>query len=227
MAFLAQTYGAFPDSLSFGISASPSSYTSSLSGTYGGSGLSISYTGNLSGYTPTISWTGTGSYGANTWSSNGAATFTFPTATTFQEVYASSSTVGAHSETTSVTISGVDGPVNYTGMSGSAIADGKEDCYVELSLSLPKGLPPKVGEPTENDGVKGKKVGNGCLGYFVTTTDKVESVTSVNGLPTALTDTGTLTVASHAVPEPPAMSLLAAGLLALAGVVGVRSRRTE
>jgi MYXO-CTERM domain-containing protein len=92
-------------------------------------------------------------------------------------------------------------------------------------LSLPKGVPPKVGDPTEKDGVKGKKVGNGCLGYFVKTTDKVESVTPINGAPTALTDTGTLTVASHVVPEPPAVSLLAAGLLALAGVVGLRERR--
>jgi hypothetical protein len=117
MAFLAQTYGAFPDTLSFGVDASPSSYTASMSGTYGGSGLSISYAGNLSSYTPTVSWTGIGSYGTNTWSSNGTATFSFPTATLFQEVYASSSTVGTHSETTSVMISGTDGPVTYTGTS--------------------------------------------------------------------------------------------------------------
>ncbi len=224
-AFLAQSYGAFPDTIDFSITAGTTSFTSSMSGTYGGTALSISYTGDLSAYPGTITWAGSGSYGADLWASSGTATFSFPTASTFQELYSSSSSVGSHTETTSLTVTGTDEPdVLYTGTTGTAVADGVQDCYVNLSLRFPNGLPPKVGDPTQNDGVKGTKVGRLCVGDFVLTTDRVNSVIPPSGPPSMIVDAGTATVTSQVVPEPPGALTLLIGSLALLGASAMGKR---
>src|ERR1700685_1846986 len=61
--------------INFSSSSNSAAWSGSLSGTYLGTGLSVSYLGNLSGYpSGALTWTGTGTYGANAWTGSGSMT---------------------------------------------------------------------------------------------------------------------------------------------------------
>lgn len=94
-----------------------SSWSSSLTGAYKGTGLSVSYTGDLSGYpSGPVTWSATGSYGALAWTGSGSASITDTSASTFQVTFADSVAVGSHTASISATIPGTvlpDGSIMY------------------------------------------------------------------------------------------------------------------
>jgi hypothetical protein len=98
------------------------SFSQTLSGTYAGLGLSVTYTGDPTAFPGgPVTWTSSGTYGAQAWNSSGSATFTFPTASTFQVAYSSSLTVGSNTLLDNTTISGADNGtyLYYTGTTGT------------------------------------------------------------------------------------------------------------
>ena len=97
-------------------------FTQTLAGTYAGQALNVTYTGNSTAFPAgAITWTSTGSYGAQAWTSSGDATFTFPTSSTFQIAYSSSLTLGPNTVLENSTISGADNgtSLDYTGTTGT------------------------------------------------------------------------------------------------------------
>ena len=97
-------------------------FTETLSGNYAGQALSVAYTGNTTAFPAgAVTWSSTGTYGAQAWAGSGSATFTFPTASTFQVAYTESLTIGANSVAINATLYGADNGTRlyYTGVSGT------------------------------------------------------------------------------------------------------------
>jgi hypothetical protein len=115
---LGQIYGFQPkQTLNYLSTGDSTSWSGSLSGTYAGTALSLSYSGDLSNYPAgAITWASTGNYGADAWSGTGSATITDLTATTFQVTLAYAMTAGGNSASIDYVIPGTvgaDGSIMY------------------------------------------------------------------------------------------------------------------
>jgi hypothetical protein len=91
--------------LSYGATIDNSGFTGSMSGSYGGQTLAINYSAQA--MAAPFTWASTGSYGGEPWSSDGSASFSFPTSTTFQVQYNESVNLGPNTGQSSLVISGI------------------------------------------------------------------------------------------------------------------------
>jgi hypothetical protein len=97
--------------LNYSSSLTTTAWSGTLSGTYIGTGLSLTYLGNLSNYPPgAVTWTNSGSYGSQSWSGSGSATIADTSSTTFQVGFGYSMTVGSNSASISYQIPGTVSP---------------------------------------------------------------------------------------------------------------------
>jgi hypothetical protein len=228
LGFLASFVGVFRQSLDYGVTSNSTSFTTTLSGTYGGHNLSLTDTGSLSGFPGAVTWTGSGTYGASTWSETGNASFSFPTASTFTlDFNITSLTLGANTGSESAVINGIDSPtVTFLSSSlGHAVADGDPQC-TKPTLMFPKGLPPKAGDPTVDDELRGKEIDDTgiCVGrLYITSDDEVEEVTPGPTGPILIVDRGSIAVSS--LPEPAPLPLLAIALVGLGVLRAAAPRR--
>jgi hypothetical protein len=211
LALLTYFVGFFPGStLNYGGDISSTAFSDYLTGTYHGQSLNINYAGNLTAFpSGSITWTTTGSYGANNWIESGSAMFTFPTSTTFTETYSSSITVGTHTGSFALSIDGSDSPdVTYLDASGTTIADG------QMRPTYPTVVDPDNPTPQEltSDDIcaPGKVVGGLC-----TQAEEILSADVILEVTPDLIDAGTISV----VPEPSYGLVLC---LALGGLAAVR-----
>jgi len=193
-------------------------FTQTLMGTYAGKALSVTYTGDSSAFPGgPITWTSTGSYGADTWTGSGSAQFTFPTSSTFQVAYSSSLTIGSNTVLTNTTISGSDDGtfLSYSGTTGTQTVNGAEMPVPYFdTLLVPKN--PKKGDKDFDD----IDLNNGKVRIVSDTT--IEDVKPGPPTPpTMIADSGTL----RAVPEPSSLALAGLGLLGLIGYAGWRGQR--
>ena len=84
--------------INYSSSLTPTSWSGTLSGTYTGMGLSLSYLGDLSNYpSGPVTWTSSGSYGNQVWSGDGSATIGDTSSSTFLVGLSYAMTVGSHS----------------------------------------------------------------------------------------------------------------------------------
>ena len=114
--------------INFSSSSNSAAWSGSLSGTYLGTGLSVSYLGNLSGYpSGALTWTGTGTYGANAWTGSGSMTIAETSSTTFQVTLAESLDIGGSTASLNSVIPGTvlpDGDIVYGDSSDSEVGSG-------------------------------------------------------------------------------------------------------
>ena len=206
LALLTDFVGIFPGSvLSYGATITSTGFTAFLSGTYGGRSLNVTYTGNLSAFPlGAVTWTGTGLYGTDTWSSNGSVTFSFPTTTTFTESYTSALMVGANTGSYNLVIGGLDEPdVTYTDAVGTAVANGVP---LPRYPTIKDPNNPQPQELTSDDVCYGMLKDGKCIG-----TEVIESADVVTSVSPALVDVGSIQV----VPDASSLILLTAGLIGL------------
>ena len=119
--FLSQFGGTFRGQpLSYTATTDEFGFTESMSGLYGGQSLSINYVATTAPRDPGfLQWTSTGTYGSQTWSGFGFATFEFPTATTLQISYNDGVTLGSDMGSDVSTINGADNsPTIFLSSSG-------------------------------------------------------------------------------------------------------------
>jgi hypothetical protein len=120
-------------------------FTETLSGTYAGQALSVTYTGNSLAFPGgAVTWTSSGNYGVQGWNGSGSATFTFPTPSTFQVAYSSNVTIGANNVQYNSIISGADNGtwLYYTGTTGKLTLNSvsiPEPEFTEYILKAPSG----------------------------------------------------------------------------------------
>lgn len=90
----------------------PSGWSATLSGTYLGTNLNVSYLGDISAFPAgPINWTSSGSYGTNSWSGNGTFLITMNTPTIFQVDLDSLLFVGGNSAITNLVFYGEEDPL--------------------------------------------------------------------------------------------------------------------
>ncbi len=139
------------DVLSTNSTNTTTGFTQTMTGSFLGQTLSVTYSGDSSAFPGgAITWTSTGSYGSQAWNSFGEATFTFPTSTSFQVAYDSTLAIGTNTMVTNVTISGADNgsTLFYTGTSGTLTENGVSMPAPLYGMVVP--LNPKRFEPDED-----------------------------------------------------------------------------
>jgi hypothetical protein len=183
-------------------------FTATLAGTYLGQALSATYTGNSTAFPGgAITWTSTGSYGVQAWTSRGNATFTFPSASTFQVAYSSSLAIGSNTVLTNLTISGADDGTSlfYTDSTGTMTVNTVPIPPPGPSVHVP--VAPKAGTPDEHDEtVNGQMVVWG-------TTEIQQASPSPPAPPDLIVDIGNLQ--EGGCPEPSSLVLAGFGVLGL------------
>ncbi len=108
--------------LNYSSSLTATSWSGTLSGTYTGMGLSLSYLGDLSNDpSGPVTWTSSGSYGNQVWSGNGSATIGDTSSTTFLVGLSYAMTVGSHSASIVYQIPGTVRPSGAIMYGGPAI----------------------------------------------------------------------------------------------------------
>lgn len=183
-------------SLTYGANITSTSFTAYLSGTYAGEPLHVTYAGNLASFPGgAITWTSTGDYGAEAWSGSGSAVFTFPDASSFDEMYSSSMTLGSHSGSYSATLEGSTTPfVEYLNGSGTMIADGVADQKTPTATDPEH---PTGEELTSDDICRHGKIDRGyCTGKG--SSEDIVSADAVYSGPPDVVDRGTM----YVLPEP-------------------------
>jgi hypothetical protein len=196
-------------------------FTETLSGTYAGQALSVTYTGDTTMFPGgAVTWTSTGTYGAQAWNGSGSATFVFPTANTAEVIYSSTVTIGANTVVNNSTIYGSDNGTwfSYYGVTGTISINGMN--------------PIPAPQPTQGT-ILSPIVGD--LGYDdyevngrVTITSLYEICDEEDELgypysPTLIKSAGTVSF----VPEPSSLVLTSIGILgAFAGYASGRVRKT-
>jgi hypothetical protein len=198
---ITQFVGVTPATLTYGVSITAAGFTASMSGTYAGQSLNVSYTGDLSAFPGgPVTWTASGAYGARTLSGSGTATFTFPTSSTFTEAYVSSLVLGVNTGSANLTIDGEDSPViTYTSAVGSVAINGvaNDTTYPTYRFELPT---------TDDDVCHGILRNGKCIGE-----EEIVSADVVLTGPPDVTDTGTISV----VPEPGSAGIFMVAILSL------------
>lgn len=132
-------------SLNYASSSTTSDWTGTLSGSYLGTALSVGYTGDLSGFpSGPVTWLDSGSYGTDTWTGSGSASFVDTSATTFQMTFSDSVDVDALTASANAVIPGTvlpDGTIMFGTLSqpeagpGTAVIDGKDyDIYFSYRI---------------------------------------------------------------------------------------------
>jgi hypothetical protein len=214
--------GKSTDVLSTNETDTTAGFTSTMAGTYAGQTLSISYTGNSTGFTTAtggpITWTSSGSYGALDWTGSGSANFTFPSASTFQIAYTStmSLTLGTNTLFTAAYDSTIHGANNNTALyftyaTGTLTVNGSlVDLPCPTSYTISVAVPGKI----EIDDIEyeGETI--------ILSQNKINNVSpSYPAPPVFITAAGSISF----VPEP--SSLVLAGIGALSLIVGHAYRR--
>ncbi len=99
-------------------------WTATVTGSYLGAPLAVTYSGSSAGFPGRpITWSSTGSFGAQAWSSSGSTLIT-STATSFQVQFADMLTIGAQQSAIAATINGIidpDSTQRYTTTAGTLI----------------------------------------------------------------------------------------------------------
>lgn len=202
---LTQFVGTFGTPINYSSAITTTGFTTTLFGVYAGQSLNVTYTGSLAAF-PGVTWTSSGTYGANTWTGSGSATFSFPTGTTFQINYLSTLSIGSNTGQDSLVITGTDGTsITDTGTSGTVTVNGVAAAADPMYNSLLIPVNPMPGAPDFDDIVR-----NGKL-YIVSNT-VIDNVSPGSPAPPSqIVDAGTIQV----VPEPASLSLFGAGVLGL------------
>jgi hypothetical protein len=189
-------------------------FTETLSGTYAGQALSVTYTGNSLAFPGgAVTWTSSGSYGVQGWTGNGSATFTFPTTSTFQVAYSSIVTIGSNTVQYNSVISGADNGtwLYYTGTTGTLTLNSMpipEPEFTEYILKAPSGGKLVI-DDIDDDGE-----------IIIWSQYEIKSVyPSPPSPPITIVAAGTI----QFVPEPSSMVLAGFGVLSL--IVGYACRR--
>src|SRR5262249_29246800 len=110
---LGQIYGFQGDqTFTYSSTADATMWSGSLTGTYLGTSLNLSYAGDLTNYASTgaVTWTSSGTYGGQGWSGSGSATISDATSTTFQVSLLYSLTAGGNSASIDYVIPGTVAP---------------------------------------------------------------------------------------------------------------------
>jgi PEP-CTERM motif-containing protein len=114
--------------LNYSSSLTTTAWSGTLSGTYIGTGLSLTYLGDLSNYpSGPVTWTSSGSYGSQSWSGSGSATIADTSSTTFQVGFVYAMTVGSNSASISYQIPGTvtsNGTIMYGDPGNGAVGTG-------------------------------------------------------------------------------------------------------
>jgi PEP-CTERM motif len=198
-------------------------FTETMSGTYAGQALSVTYTGNTTAFPGgAATWTSTGTYGALNWMGSGSALFTFPTASTVQIAYTSTLSLlngvnPVFTVSNSSTISGTDisNWLWYTGTTGTLTVNGIP--MAAPAFTQGTFLSPIVGELGYDDyEVKGRIT----ITSLYEICDEEDTGLPYN-TPTLIKSAGTINL----VPEP--SSLVLAGIGTLGVLVGYTSRRVR
>ena len=104
--------------------ANTSMWSATLSGTYSGMNLNVTYQGDFSAFpSGRITWTTDGSYGPNAWGGSGSALI-LDRSTTFQTDYRSSLTVGGNSGSFNERIEASKNPIEFLDDFGSVVING-------------------------------------------------------------------------------------------------------
>ncbi len=205
--------------LHYGADISSTGFTAYLIGTYAGQSLNVMYTSTDLGGFPgnPVTWTSVGNYGALSWSGSGSALFSFPTSSTFAEVYNSSLSLGGGSYTGSLmlNVSGSVGDfVEYTDGNGVMLIQGeaKPSPFVPTSRQY---NPPRNGVTGVDDACYGRLIFGICFGREV-----IISESKVGPIMPDIYVNGTTQV----VPEPSSLILLSTGIL---GAAQLRKRKAS
>jgi hypothetical protein len=142
--------------LAFSGEVTTTGFLESLGGTYQGQAVTISYVGNSTAYATKsmITWSASGSYGSADWSSSGAATFSLPTATTFNIQYTSSLSVGSNTAGDDLSITGDNSnatSLTYTGTTGTITINGASTKAPAKYNSIMIPRTPKLGDSLTSD----------------------------------------------------------------------------
>jgi len=184
-------------------------WSATLSGTYSGMNLNVTYQGDFSAFpSGRITWTTDGSYGPNAWGGSGNALI-LNGSTTFQTDYRSSLTVGGNSGSFNERIEASKNPIEFLDELGSVVING---------ATFPLGST-GIFRHTQVDEIDRITTDFEIIDRIEFITDEYKKTTISTGV--VMLD-GPL---STAVPEPSARVPFGTGLLGLLGYASLRRKR--
>lgn len=199
---LANFFGVGPETLTYQSVTNSSGWSGTLSGTYLGKSLNVTYSGNSSAFPGSITWTSSGSYGSDPWASNGAALIT-ATPTGFQLGFKLFLKVGGNSGSFNVLDNAIvtESEIGFVNTSGTVLVNGSPIAFAGTSY------------------VKIRDTGF----YKSDQTDGVKITNSGFQAPAAQ---GTIIISEtlNAIPEPSSLVMLSSGMLGVLGYIRYRRK---